>query len=153
MARDLDIPMVVTNDIHYVEKEDAEAQDALRCIGFKNLLDEPHQKMGGDMELDNWYFKTEQEMRQLFPDVPEAYENTIKIANMCNLTIKQYSTPELKECLPRFELPAEFRTHGDDYQSDQNDYVRYLVEEGLKKRVLSMPAWIKSLPRWGGNAF
>lgn len=134
MARDLDIPMVVTNDIHYVEKEDAEAQDALRCIGFKNLLNEPHQKMGGDMDLDNWYFKTEQEMRQLFPDVPEAYDNTIKIANMCNLTIKQYSTPELKGCLPRFELPAEFRTHGDDYQSDQNDYVKYLVEEGLKKR-------------------
>ena len=134
LARDLDIPMVVTNDIHYVEKEDAEAQDALRCIGFKNLLNEPHQKMGGDMDLDNWYFKTEQEMRLLFPDLPEAYDNTIKIANMCNLTIKQYSTPELKECLPRFELPAEFRTHGEDYQSDQNDYVKYLVEEGLKKR-------------------
>lgn len=134
LARDLDIPMVVTNDIHYVEKEDAEAQDALRCIGFKNLLNEPHQKMGGDMDLDNWYFKTEQEMRLLFPEIPEAYDNTIKIANMCNLTIKQYSTPELKECLPRFELPAEFRTHGEDYQSDQNDYVKYLVEEGLKKR-------------------
>lgn len=134
LARDLDIPMVVTNDIHYVEKEDAEAQDALRCIGFKNLLNEPHQKMGGDMDLDNWYFKTEAEMRQLFPEVPEAYDNTIKIANMCNLTIRQYSTPELKGCLPRFELPQEFRTHGDDYQSDQNDYVKYLVEEGLKKR-------------------
>lgn len=134
LARDLDIPMVVTNDIHYVEKEDAEAQDALRCIGFKNIMTEPHQKMGGDMDLDNWYFKTEQEMRLLFPELPEAYANTIKIANMCNLTIKQYSTPELKGCLPRFELPAEFRTHGDDYQSDQNDYVKYLVEEGLKKR-------------------
>ena len=134
LAHKLDIPLVVTNDIHYVEKEDAIAQDALRCIGFKNLLHEKHAKMGGDMDLDNWYFKTEAEMRQLFPQCPEAYDNTIKIANMCNLTIKQYSTPELKECLPRFELPAEFRTHGDDYQSDQNDYVRYLVEEGLKKR-------------------
>ncbi|MCR4579484.1 MAG: DNA polymerase III subunit alpha [Treponema sp.] len=134
LAHELDIPLVVTNDIHYVEKEDAIAQDALRCIGFKNLLHEKHAKMGGDQDLDNWYFKTEDEMRQLFPQCPEAYDNTIKIANMCNLTIKQYSTPELKECLPRFELPKEFRTHGDDYQSDQNDYVRYLVEEGLKKR-------------------
>ena len=134
LAHKLDIPLVVTNDIHYVEKEDAIAQDALRCIGFKNLLHEKHAKMGGDMDLDNWYFKTEQEMRMLFPQCPEAYDNTIKIANMCNLTIKQYTTPELKECLPRFELPAEFRTHGDDYQSDQNDYVKYLVEEGLKKR-------------------
>lgn len=134
LAHKLDIPLVVTNDIHYVEKEDAIAQDALRCIGFKNLLHEKHAKMGGDMDLDNWYFKTEEEMRALFPQCPEAYDNTIKIANMCNLTIKQYTTPELKECLPRFELPKEFRTHGDDYQADQNDYVKYLVEEGLKKR-------------------
>ena len=134
LAHKLNIPLVATNDIHYVEKEDAIAQDALRCIGFKNLLHEKHAKMGGDMDLDNWYFKTEAEMRALFPQCPEAFDNTIKIANMCNLTIKQYTTPELKECLPRFELPAEFRTHGDDYQSDQNDYVKYLVEEGLKKR-------------------
>ena len=134
LAHKLNIPLVATNDVHYVEKEDAIAQDALRCIGFKNLLHEKHAKMGGDMDLDNWYFKTEEEMRVLFPQCPEAFDNTIKIANMCNLTIKQYTTPELKECLPRFELPKEFRTHGDDYQSDQNDYVKYLVEEGLKKR-------------------
>lgn len=133
LSRELDIPLVVTNDIHYVEKEDAEAQDCLRCIGFKNLLTEPHQTMGGEGNT-NWYFKTEEEMRELFPDLPDAYENTIKIANMCNLTIHQYKTQELKDCLPRFELPEEFRTHGDDYQSDQNDYVRYIVEEGLKKR-------------------
>ena len=134
LAHELDIPLVCTNDIHYVEREDAKAQDALRCIGFKNLLHEKHAKMGGDEDLDSWYFKTEEEMRSLFPECPEAFNNTIKIANMCNLTIKQYSTPELKECLPRFELPEQFRTHGDDYQSDQNDYVKYLVEEGLKKR-------------------
>ena len=134
LAHKLNIPLVATNDVHYVEKEDAIAQDALRCIGFKNLLHEKHAKMGGDMDLDNWYFKTEEEMRALFPQCPEAFDNTIKIANMCNLTIKQYTTPELKECLPRFELPKEFRTHGDDYQSDQNDYVKYLVEEELKKR-------------------
>ena len=134
LAHKLNIPLVATNDIHYIEKEDAKAQDALRCIGFKNLLHEKHGKMGGELDLDNWYFKSEAEMRSLFPQCPEAYDNTIKIANMCNLTIKQYTTPELKACLPRFELPAEFRTHGDDYQADQNDYVKYLVEEGLKKR-------------------
>ena len=134
LARKLNIPLVATNDVHYVEREDAIAQDALRCIGFKNLLHEPHSKMGGDQDLDNWYLKTEAEMRSLFPECPDAFDNTIKIANMCNLTIKQYSTPELKECLPRFELPPEFQTHGDDYQSDQNDYVKHIVEEGLKKR-------------------
>lgn len=131
LARKLNIPLVVTNDIHYMEKEDAEAQDALRCIGFKKQLNEPHQTMGDGRT--EWYFKTEQEMRELFPDVPDAYENTIKIANMCNLTIHQYSTPELKGCLPRFELPKEFQRH-EDYTQNQDDYVRYLVEKGLRAR-------------------
>ena len=144
LAHELDIPLVATNDVHYVEKEDAIAQDALRCIGFKNLLHDKHAKMGGEQDLDSWYLKTEQEMRALFPQCPEAFDNTIKIANMCNLTIKQYSTPELKECLPRFELPEEFRTHGDDYQSDQNDYVRYIVEEGLKKRYKEITPEIRA---------
>lgn len=144
LARKLDIPLVATNDIHYVEKEDALAQDALRCIGFKNQLHEQHAKMGGDQDLDSWYFKTEAEMRALFPEWQDAFDNTIKIANMCNLTIKQYSTPELKECLPRFELPEEFRTHGDDYQSDQNDYVKYIVEEGLKKRYKEITPEIRA---------
>ncbi len=131
IARKMNIPMVVTNDIHYVEKEDAEAQDALRCIGFKNLLNEPHQTMGEGRE--EWYFKTEQEMRALFPDLPEAYDNTIKIANMCNLTIHQYKTQELKGCLPRFELPVEFQKH-DDYTKNQDDYMRFIVEKGLRMR-------------------
>lgn len=151
LARDLDIPMVVTNDVHYVEKEDAKAQDALRCIGFKNLLHEKHSKMGGDKDIDNWYLKSEEEMRLLFPEVPEAYDNTVKIANMCNLTIKEYSTPELKDCLPRFELPKEFCTHGDDYQSDQNDYVRYIVETGLEKRYEVVTPEIKERAEYEMN--
>ncbi len=131
LARKLDVPLVVTNDIHYLEREDAEAQDALRCIGFKKQLNEPHQTMGDGRT--EWYFKTEQEMRILFPELPDAYENTLKIANMCNLTIHQYSTPELKNCLPRFELPKEFQKH-EDYTKNQDDYVRYLVEKGLRMR-------------------
>lgn len=141
LARKLNVPLAVTNDIHYIEKEDAEAQDALRCIGFKNLLNEPHQTMGDGRT--EWYFKTEEEMRQLFPDVPDAYENTIKIANMCNLTIHQYSTPELKGCLPRFELPKEFQRH-DDYTKNQDDYVRYLVEKGLRMRYKEITPKIRA---------
>ncbi len=131
LAKELDIPLVATNDVHYIEKEDWEAQDCLRCIGFKKNMTEPHQQMGDDRH--EWYFKTEQEMKLLFPDVPEAYENTIKIANMCNLTIHQYKTQELKGTLPRFELPKEFQTH-DDYTKNQDDYMRYLVEKGLRNR-------------------
>ena len=90
--------------------------------------------MGGEKELSSWYLKTEAEMRALFPEWQDACDNTIKIANMCNLTIKQYDIPQLKECLPRFELPKEFQTHGEDYQANQNDYVRHIVETGLVKR-------------------
>lgn len=132
LAHELEIPLVVTNDIHYIEREDSEAQDCLRCIGFKKNMNEPHQTMGEGRS--EWYFKSEEEMRLLFPDCPEAYDNTVKIANMCNLTIHQYKTQELKNCLPRFELPKEFQTHGDDYAANQDDYVRFLVEKGLHNR-------------------
>ncbi|MCQ2592353.1 MAG: DNA polymerase III subunit alpha [Treponema sp.] len=136
LARKLDVPLVATNDIHYVEKEDWEAQECLRSIGFKkNMTIGPDGNfvsgMGG--EHHEWYFKTEKEMRMLFPDCPDAFDNTIKIANMCNLTIHQYSTPELKGTLPRFELPKEFQTH-EEYTKNQDDYLRYLVEQGLVKR-------------------
>lgn len=136
LARKLDVPLVATNDIHYVEQEDWEAQECLRCIGFKKNINigsdgQIISGMGG--ERHEWYFKTENEMRMLFPDCPDAFDNTVKIANMCNLTIHQYSTPELKGTLPRFELPKEFQTH-EEYTKNQDDYLRYLVEQGLVKR-------------------
>ncbi len=143
LAKKHNIPLVVTNDIHYMEKEDAEAQDALRCIGFKQLLSDTDRQTMGDGRTE-WYFKTEQEMRVLFPDLPEAYENTLKIAKMCNLTIKQYKTQELKTCLPRFELPKEFQTHGDDYTKNQDDYVRHIVEKGLRARYSEITPKIRS---------
>ncbi len=136
IAKKLDIPLVATNDIHYINKEDSEAQLALNCIGRKSLLDDPEsaeKSMGGANKISEWYFKSEQEMRLLFPEYPEAFDNTVKIANMCNLTIHQYSTPELKGCLPRFELPKEFQTH-EDYTKNQDDFVRSIVEKGLRER-------------------
>ena len=146
LARDLNIPIVLSNDAHYTEKDDWEAQFALTCIGFKNLLNDPNNTpMGTDDDgtrHPEFYLKSEDEMRQTFRGVPEItpeimeemIANTVKIANMCDLTILQYSTSELKGTLPRFELPEEFRTHGEDYQSDQNDYMIHLVKEGLVKR-------------------
>lgn len=136
LARKLDVPLVATNDIHYVEKEDWEAQECLRCIGFKKNMElgpDGNYTSGMGGERHEWYFKTEDEMRLLFPDCPDAYENTIKIANMCNLTIHQYSTPELKGTLPRFELPKEFQIH-EEYTKNQDAYLRHLVEQGLVKR-------------------
>jgi DNA polymerase III subunit alpha len=124
LAKKLNIPLVLTNDVHYCNKDDAEAQDVLRCIGFKNLLSEPHQTMGDGRS--EWYLKSDREMATLFPDYPEMMENTLKIASMCNLSIPQYKTEELKECLPRFEIPKQFPT--------QDAYVLHLVENGLRKR-------------------
>jgi DNA polymerase III subunit alpha len=124
IAKKLNIPMVVTNDVHYCYRDDAEAQDVLRCIGFKKLLSEAHQTMGDGRS--EWYLKSEQEMAQLFPDYPEMLANTVKIAAMCNLTIPQYKTQQLKDCLPRFEIPKQFPT--------QDSYVLHLVETGLRRR-------------------
>ena len=142
LAKKHNIPMVVTNDIHYMNKEDAEAQDVLRCIGFKKLLSDTDRQTMGNGRTE-WYFKTEQEMRLLFPELPEAYANTIKIANMCNLKIHQYTTQELKTCLPRFELPKEFQTH-DDYTKNQDDFVRHLVEKGLRMRYKEITPQIRA---------
>lgn len=138
LARELDIPMVVTNDVHYCYKEEAEAQDALCCIGFQQLLDDSNRRKMGDGRPE-WYLKSESEMQMLFPDMPELISNTTKIANMCDVTIPQYKTQQLKDCLPRFKLPDQFCTHGDDYKLDQDDYVRYLVEEGLKNATTLLP--------------
>jgi DNA polymerase III subunit alpha len=124
IAKKLSIPMVVTNDVHYCYRDDAEAQEVLRCIGFKKLLAEPHQTMGDGRS--EWFLKSEQEMAQLFPDYPEMMANTVKIAAMCNLTIPQYKTQQLKDCLPRFTIPKQFPT--------QDSYVLHLVETGLRKR-------------------
>ncbi|MBP5444090.1 MAG: DNA polymerase III subunit alpha [Treponema sp.] len=132
LAKDLDIPLVLTNDVHYTRRDDAEAQDALVCIGLKKSLNDPN-RISMYSQGQEWYLKSDIEMAELFPDYPEAMENTLKIASMCNLTIHQYKTQELKACLPRFELPKEFQI-SEDYTKNQDAYVRHIVEEGLKER-------------------
>ncbi len=122
IARKFNLPMVVTNDVHYCNREDAIAQDVLQCIGRKKLLNEPHEHMEGS----EYYLKSDQEMALLFPDYPELMDNTLKIASMCDLTIPQFKTQELKDCLPVYQIPKEFVS--------QDAYVLYLVETGLRKR-------------------
>ena len=124
LSKKLSIPIVATNDVHYCKREDAEAQDVLRCIGFQTKLSSAHQTMGDGRS--EWYFKNENEMRAIFPEWPEAIDNTLKIADMCNCSIPQYKTEELKTCLPHVKIPEGFTT--------EEDYMRALVEEGLQKR-------------------
>lgn len=84
LARSLDIPLVATNDCHYVNKDDAEAQDALMCIGMGKTVNDPNRLK---MESDELYFKSGDEMVALFADIPEAISNTLRVSELCNLEL------------------------------------------------------------------
>ncbi|MFC1983714.1 DNA polymerase III subunit alpha [Chloroflexota bacterium] len=84
MSGELDIPLVATNDVHYINQEDASAHDLLLCIGTNSSInDEKRIKMAGDF----FYLKTPSEMAELYKDIPQAIENTERIAEMCNLKL------------------------------------------------------------------
>ncbi len=123
IAQKMNVPMIVTNDSHYVRREDWEAHDVLLCVGTKKLRSDADRMRYDGQEF---YLKSEEEMRKLFPNHPEMITNTMRIADMCDLHIPQYKTEELKDCLPVYQVPEGF--------SSQDDYVRHLVYEGLKKR-------------------
>ena len=112
------IPLVVTNDAHYLRKEDARIQDILMCIQTGKTVDDPNRMRFESQEL---YLKSEQEMRALFPDFPEACDNTEKIADMCDFSFEfgHYH-------LPRFQLPAG--------ETDSFAYLKKLCYEGLAQR-------------------
>jgi DNA polymerase-3 subunit alpha len=85
MADELDIPLVATNDVHYVNQEDASSHDLLMCIGTNSSIhDDKRMKMAGDF----YYLKSPEEMADLFKDIPQALENTERIAEMCNLKLE-----------------------------------------------------------------
>ena len=94
------IPMVATNDVHYLKKEDAYAQEILLCIQTQRAIFEKDRPMSM-IDIPDYYFKTPEEMEALFHDIPEAIENTVKIAEKCNLEI-----PYGKLILPNYDLPA-----------------------------------------------
>lgn len=98
IAREMGLPMVATNDIHYISRDDAEAHDALLCINTGKLVsDENRLKFA----TEEFYFKSGEEMAALFPEYPDAIENSLRIAEMCDLDL-QFG--ELH--LPRFEPPG-----------------------------------------------
>jgi len=85
MGSELDIPLVATNDVHYVNQEDAPAHDLLLCIGTNSsIYDDKRMKMAGDF----FYLKSPAEMAELFRDIPQAVENTERIAKQCNLKLE-----------------------------------------------------------------
>ena len=100
------IPLVATNDAHYLTREDARTQDVLMCIQMGKTVDEPGRMK---FETEEFYVKSEAEMAALFPNCPEALENTRKIADLCNVEF-QFGTYHL----PEFKLPEGW-TDGDAY--------------------------------------
>lgn len=97
LSRETGIPLVATNDVHYIQKQDAKTQKVLICIQTNHTIDEDS---GLEFETDEFYLKSEAEMRELFSFAPEAIDNTAKIAEMCNVS---FTFGETK--LPHFEIP------------------------------------------------
>ena len=111
------LPLVATNDVHYVEKEDADIQQVLICIATNKTLGED---TGLEFHSKNFYLKSETEMREIFSDVPEAIDNTQLIAEKCNFDFEFGNTK-----LPYFETPDN---------QDHFEYFRKLCYKGLYKR-------------------
>lgn len=112
------IPLVCTNDAHYLRREDAETQDILMCIQTGKTLDDPNRMK---FETDEFYVKSEAEMTELFPNYPEALENTAKIAQQCRVEFEFG-----KYHLPAFQLPEGY--------ADSEQYFRKLCWDGFARR-------------------
>ncbi|MFR2345685.1 MAG: PHP domain-containing protein, partial [Acutalibacteraceae bacterium] len=122
LSHETGIPLVVTNDCHYIEKDDTKMHHILICIQTNRTIeDEDVLEFGSD----EFYFKSEEEMRALFPDCPEAADNTQVIADQCNLEFEFGHTK-----LPRFDTPDG---------SDNRDYFRRLCMEGLHRHYGEHP--------------
>lgn len=123
LSRETGIPLVATNDAHYIRKEDAKAQKVLVCVQIQKTINEEN---GMGFSTDEFYLKSEDEMRNLFEYVPEAIENTVKIAEQCNVIF-----PEIDDAKNRvYFLPVFKWTEGLSHY----DYLRKITFEGFDKR-------------------
>ena len=122
LSRELDLPLVVTNDAHYLRREDSVIQDVLLCIQTGKTVDDPKRMK---FQTDEFYLKSEEELRQLFPNCPEAFENTAKIAQRCNLDFEFH-----KYHLPSFPVPEGYTNE---------EFFRKLCEDGFSQRYENPP--------------
>ncbi len=118
IARELNMPLVATNDVHYLTHGDHRPHDILLCIGTgKNVNDRERLRYHGDQ----FYLKTAEEMQKVFGEIPEALANTVRIAERCHVDI-----PKDKNYLPNFAVPAPYTL---------NDYFEHVVREGFAQRL------------------
>ena len=123
LGKKLGIPVVATNDNHYVHKEDAQAQEILLCIQTQNTIMDKNRKLSM-IDSPDFYLKSAEEMEAMFALTPQAIENTVKIANMCDLTITLD-----KWIMPNFTVPEDL---------SPEDYIRKKVDEGLVYRYRTL---------------
>ncbi|MDO5707023.1 MAG: DNA polymerase III subunit alpha [Andreesenia angusta] len=116
ISKETGIPIVCTNDSHYIRKEDAKVHDILLCIQTGTTINEEKRMK---FPTEEFYLKSEEEMRKLFPK--QAVENTKKIADRCHVEL-DFNTLHL----PEFDIPEEW--------DSKSEYFRYIAEKGLKKR-------------------
>lgn len=122
LSKDCGIPLVVTNDCHYIKREDKDVHKILLCIQTNHTIEDEN---SFEFPTDEFYLKSEEEMRELFPNLSEAYDNTVKIAERCNVEFEFGKTK-----LPRFDVP------------DGKDHIEYFRDEcykGLYRRYGENP--------------
>ncbi len=118
LSRETGIPLAATNDCHYLTREDAAMQDVLMCVQMGKLVEDADRMR---FETDEFYVKSEEEMRALFPNCPEAIDNTQKIAELCDVEF-QFGTYHL----PEFKLPQG--------EADGDAYFEKLCWNGFSRR-------------------
>ena len=122
IAREIGAGLVVTNDCHYISREDSKIHEILLCIQTNHSI---HDENKAEFKTDEFYLKSEEEMRERFPDLDEAFENTARIAERCSVEIE----------FGRRKLP-DFRTpHGEDHY----EYFKNLCYDGLCRRYGDRP--------------
>jgi len=121
LAKELGLPLLATNDLHYTKHEDAGAHEALLCVQSGSTIADPKRFK---FENSEFYLKSAAQMRQLFSDIPEACDNTLLIAERCNITMR-----ENENLLPKFEVP-EGQT--------EDTWLRSLAEKGLTERMVGI---------------
>ena len=126
LSRETGIPLVATNDCHYLTRSDAHAQEVLMCIQTgKTMSDTQRMKFA----TDQFYFKTAEEMAQVFREIPDAVSRTVVIADRCNVKIQRVSNP-----FPEFKVPEGYTT---------DSYFEKVVREGFASRALQLERLVK----------
>jgi len=118
IARDLSLPLICTNDVHYLKESDAHAHDILLCIGTAKAFTDPKRLR---YDAKQFFLKTAEEMADVFKDHPEALVNTMRVAERCNVTL-----PQGENHLPNFDVPAPFTL---------DDYFEHVTREGFRERL------------------